>query len=143
MLWVLFGVVQAVRRQLAQRRAAREDSVLPQVSDAVADAVEQVARRQHARLAEGTPRNAVVACWVDLEQTVATAGLERRPSETSAELALRVLDETDADRDALRTLSRLYRAARYSEHPITEGDRAAAGAALEALHRSLRVKATL
>ncbi len=138
LLWILTAVVASVIRRVRQRRRVAEHGTLPEVDDAVADAVAEAVRRQESLVHEGTPSNAIVACWVDLEQSVAAAGVERRPSETSAELTLRVLDTLDVDRRSLRTLSALYREARYSPHQqLTERDRTAARDALRALRLSL------
>lgn len=139
LLWLVIAcVVSAIRRWRVRAHVAREGP-LPDVDDAVLDAVGRATQRQGALLKEGTPSNAVVACWVDLEQAVAAVGIQRRPSETSAELTIRVLDALDVDSRALRTLGRLYREARYSAHPLTERDRQSAVDALEALRRSLPV----
>lgn len=137
LLWATVSVtVAVVRRWRRRRRRTRQDD-LPEMDDAVLVAVDLVTRRQEQQLHEGAPSNAVVACWVDLEQSVAGAGVQRRPSETSAELTIRVLDALDVDRGSLRTLGALYREARYSAHPLTEHDRTAALDALRTLRRSL------
>lgn len=137
LLWLIVAIaVSTIRRWRLRLQIAREGP-LPEADDAVLDAVGRAARRQQTLLHEGVPSNAIVACWVDLEQAAAAAGIARRPSETSAELTIRVLDELDVDHRALRTLGRLYREARYSAHPLTERDRESAVAALDALRRSL------
>lgn len=136
-LWVLAAVVVSLIRRWQHRRHVQHAGQLPDVDDAVLDAVTEATQRQRQRLHEGTPSNAIIACWVDLEQAVAAAGVQRRPSETSAELTIRVLDALDIDRPSLRKLGALYREARYSQHPVSETDRAAALAALHTLQRSL------
>lgn len=137
LLWLIVAIaVAAIRRRRLRLRISREGP-LPEADDAVLDAVGRATRRQQRLLQDGAPSNAIVACWVDLEQAAGAAGVSRRPSETSAELTIRMLDEFDVDHRALRTLGRLYREARYSAHPITERDRQSARAALDALHRSL------
>ena len=88
-------------------------------------------------LAEGSPRNAIVACWHQFEEQAATAGVRRQTWETSSEFTLRVLDRLAADSAAVTTLAELYRAARHSTHEITEADRAEAQVALDVVHRSL------
>ena len=136
-LLLIVAMAVSLIRRWRQRRGVQRAGPLPDVDDAVLDAVSEVTTRQQQQLLEGVPSNAVVACWVDLEHAVAAAGIERRPSETSAELTIRVLDELDVDRRALRTLGALYREARFSAHPLTEEDRRSALKALAALHRSL------
>lgn len=136
-VWLVITIAMSLIRRWRERSRVHHQGELPEVDDAVLDAVSQATGRQQQQLHEGTPSNAVVACWVDLEQAVREVGVERRPSETSAELTIRVLDALDVDRRALRTLGSLYREARFSAHPLTEEDRRSAIDALNALHRSL------
>jgi hypothetical protein len=89
-------------------------------------------------VAGGTPRNAIVRCWLLLEESVARAGLPRQPFETSAEFTVRVLHRLDLDPRAIGGLAALYREARFSEHDLGEDARTAARDALELLHQDLR-----
>jgi Domain of unknown function (DUF4129) len=68
----------------------------------------------------------VIDCWVRLEKAAASAGVERLPSETSSELAARVLSDLHAPAPAVELLLSRYRTARYSHHPLGEDDRAVA-----------------
>lgn len=86
----------------------------------------------------GEPRNAVVACWVALEEGLARAGLAPAPSETSLDLTLRVLQRWEVDPQTLSDLAALYREARFSRHPITAAQRDEAVAALRDIHHTLR-----
>lgn len=138
LLWLIVASAMSLMRRWREHRRVRRAGPLPEVDDAVLDSVAQATGRQQQLILEGTPSNAIVACWVDLEHAVAAAGVERRPSETSAELTIRVLDALDIDRPALRDLGALYREARFSAHQLTEQERASARDALTALHRSLR-----
>lgn len=130
------------RRQLARERAAGppEFEVLaPEV--AVAQEMLADAGAQRDLLGDGTPRNAVVACWHRFEAQAAAAGLERRPWETSSEYTMRVLDLVDAYAPAVSRLGTLYREARFSEHELTEADRRDAVDALDTIHRTIGVGA--
>ena len=60
-------------------------------------------RRQRRRAAATTPSEAVLAAWADAGDSLAVAGLPRRPAETPAEYA-----------------SRVARAGRLPERPVTE-----------------------
>ncbi len=126
------------RRHAAERRAA--DDALPPLEPAavVAEALRADAAAQRDVLDRGSPRNAVVACWHRFEVSAAEAGVERRPWETSSEHVLRMLDLVDADSAAVARLAALYREARFSEHELTEADRAAAREALDVVHASIR-----
>jgi len=114
-----------------------EFDVLPQV-EAVAEALTQDADAQLAAMAEGSARNAIVRCWLRLEEVIAQAGFPRNPWETSAEFTVRILKRLDLDPRAIGALSRLYGEARFSEHELDESARTAARAALEQLHSDLR-----
>ncbi len=63
-----------------------------------------------------------------------------RPSETSAELTVRVLHHLDVDPRPVARLAALYREARFSEHELGEDARADARTALEQLRRDLDVR---
>jgi hypothetical protein len=54
---------------------------------------------------------------------------------------MRVLDLVDAHEPAVSRLGALYREARFSEHDLTEADRQAAVEALDAIHRTIGVRA--
>src|SRR5690606_13297247 len=92
-------------------------------------------------LSEGDPRNAVVACWVALEDAVHRSGLRPDRSETAAELTHRVLGRWDVDPEAITALSEAYREARFSRHPVSEEQRTVAVDALERIHLDLRRRA--
>lgn len=88
-------------------------------------------------LTEGEPRNAIVACWMQLEAETAWAGFPRLDHETSAEYVERVIAMASVDPRPITQLASLYREARFSEHPIDEAHRTTAIDALEQVERSL------
>jgi hypothetical protein len=141
---VVFGVRRAQPRWRERRdlRGWRPPTgeVAPDLvpDDAALVAVAADAQEQRAALLRGTPRNAVVECWMRLEAAVVSAGIDRDPSDTSTELTQRVLGRHAVDPGALRTLAALYREARFSDHELDEEDRAFAVAALDAVHAGLR-----
>jgi hypothetical protein len=91
-------------------------------------------------LAEGDARNAIVACWLQLERDVAAAGLPRTPAETSAEFTERVLARAVVDTAAVVDLADSYREARFSRHELSDTDRDRAVDALRRIHSSLRIR---
>jgi hypothetical protein len=103
----------------------------------MAEKIEQDAEARLAAVETGGPRDGIVACWLRLEETVATCGVPLRPAETSTELVTRVLRSLDVDPRAVATLARLYREARFSEHVLAEGSREQARAALHTLSLDL------
>lgn len=105
-----------------------------EVSEAVlADADEQMRA-----LEGGSPRNAIVACWVRVEQSAAHAGLARRPSETSTQFTMRMLHSQATGATAITRLASLYREARFSQHEMSEADRDQARASLAVVHDAFR-----
>ena len=92
-------------------------------TEALTEELLRGAAGRRARLEEGPPRNAVVACW---------------PAETATELARRLLDVLGADEDAVAVLAAAYHRARYSEVPVTAQDRSRALRALDHVHASVR-----
>jgi len=90
-----------------------------------------------ARIDSGTATDAVIACWVALEEAAASAGVARDASETPAEFTVRVLGIGGVSEPQLDRLGELYREARYSTHGSTEDARAEARAALLRLRDEL------
>ncbi len=91
------------------------------------------AEAQLALLHVGTPRNAIVACWMALRTATMDAGLPTVASETSEELVVRAMRSLGLDPASIRDLASLYREARFSEHVMKESDRDRAGRALRVL----------
>jgi hypothetical protein len=98
-----------------------------------------------AALVGGNPRNAIVACWMQLERGAAAAGLPRGAAETSAEYVELVITASSVDPAPIRELAALYREARFSRHELGDDHRARAFAALDdvegALRRGVEVRA--
>jgi hypothetical protein len=82
-------------------------------------------------------RQAVLGCWLRLEEAVARTGAARAAAETSAELARRVLVAYAVERPPLDRLHRLYQDARYSNAPVPPRAREDARAALAWLRRDI------
>ena len=118
-----------------ERREVAQEEELVALLEATSDEV------RYQALSEGDPRNAVVACWVALEDAVHRSGLTPDRSETAAELTQRVLGRWDVDQAAITTLSEAYREARFSRHPVSEEQRTLAVDALERIHLDLRRRA--
>ena len=89
------------------------------------------------RLAGGQPANAIVACWMAVEEAAARSGVPALASDTSAEFTLRLLDSLDVDSEALQQLSLLYRRARFGSDPIGEDQRELAATYLRRIRADL------
>ena len=143
--WVLGGialalllavvVVLAIRVIRRRRRAAPPESAREAPDRALL--TDRRAAHQARMLRKGSPREAIIATWLDLERLVAAAGVPRRPSETSSELVVRVLDDREVPAAALTDLAALFREARFSTHELTEALRERAAGDLDAVHAAL------
>ena len=83
----------------------------------LADAVEEGL----VTLEVGAVDDAVIACWVRLEEAAAAGGVDRLPWETATELTVRLFDHFDVPEPAVDRLLGLYRTARYSRSPPRRG----------------------
>lgn len=132
---LLAVVVLAIRVNRRRRRAAPPESARKAPDRALL--TDRRAARQARMVREGSPREAIIATWLDLERLVAAAGVPRRPSETSSELVVRVLDDREVPAAALTDLAALFREARFSTHELTEALRERAAGDLDAVHAAL------
>lgn len=145
-LFLALGVVllRMAREQFRPRRRTTDQEAVEFATlgepARLAEEIVADAARQDAALRDGDPRNAIVAAWQRFEVQGEAAGVGREPWETSSEYALRILDLVSADAGATHLLAGLYREARFSDHPITEGHRVEALNALAAIRRSLGVR---
>ncbi|NLF03587.1 MAG: DUF4129 domain-containing protein [Actinomycetales bacterium] len=91
-----------------------------------------------ARLAEHRePTDAIQAAWVAVEDAAGRSGVPREDSATPTEFTVAVLDRTEVDPAAIRTLLGLYHRARYSTHGATVADVELAGRCLTTLAEGL------
>jgi hypothetical protein len=91
------------------------------------------AEDQLAALHRGTPRNAIVACWLALNAATVRAGLPEVSSLTSQEYMVRAIGTLGLDPPAITELGKLYREARFSTHVMAESQRELAGRSLTLL----------
>lgn len=137
LLVVVGALVAFLRHLLAQQHEARTPPAVQEPEELIALLEASGEEVRYRALAEGDPRNAVVACWVALEEAVHRSGLAEDRSRTAAELTTSVLHRWQVDPAAIRSLSEAYREARFSRHEVTEAQRRAAVDALEAIHADL------
>jgi len=85
------------------------------------------------------PRQAIVACFAEMERALADVGgnVAPRESDTPAEVLSRGVAGASVPEEPAGVLLRLFREARFSEHPMGEDDRVAADRALSAILASL------
>lgn len=147
--WVAIAVVVVgagfllyvtVRAWLAGRenRVPEADDATDLDLEALAVAVAADTSDRLVALSAGTPAEGIIAAWSHLEATLHEAGVPLPRSRTSSEVSLDVLRRFSVDETTLRTLAGLYREARWSQHPLSEEDRARAAAAYRTLDAALR-----
>lgn len=129
-------VRERLAEESAEPRLAAGFDLLPDAAD-LADRIAADREEHRARLAEGTPRNGIVQCWVLFQEAATGHGLPPLPTETSTEYLTRLLHLLDVDPRPAARLAGLYHEARFSTHPLTEEHRVAAREALDALHADL------
>ena len=133
-------VVMFLARQAWRKRWRRGHPVPPVPFDVLPElavALANDAPTQLATLQEGTPRNAIVACWLRLEEVAAEAGVPPDPAETSTEFTTRVLGALAFDPAMINGFAKLYREARFSRHELGEPARRSAIAALRSLYSDI------
>jgi hypothetical protein len=123
------------RRSGVRERRGPKVTALPEVAERELAVDVEAAR---VALAGGSPRNAIVACWMQLERAAAAAGLPRNAAETSAEYVERVVAASSVDPAPIRELAALYREARFSDHELGDDHRTRALAALNRVEAALR-----
>ncbi|ANH37764.1 hypothetical protein I601_1325 [Nocardioides dokdonensis FR1436] len=109
------------------------DVLEPPSRAVIGEALARDAEERRRALAQGSPRNAIVACWQRFEDRAADLGVHPRASETSTEFARRVLELSGADAATVSALAEGFREARFSRHEIGEDARARAIALWEDL----------
>jgi hypothetical protein len=101
------------------------------------EALEAAAVHMRRALRTGSPRNAVVRCWLLLVDSLERHGVEPHPAQSATEFTRFALTQVSADRRAVEELTALFLEARFSEHEMHESDRERAVAALDRITTSL------
>jgi Domain of unknown function (DUF4129) len=86
---------------------------------------------------DSDPRAAIIGCYAAMERSLADAGSPPRLADTPAEVLGRATASGLVRSAWAGTLTGLFRRARYSSHPMTEADRAAAIGALAQVQADL------
>lgn len=132
------GMWPRLRRRGVREPSARQVTALPEVAERELAVDVESAR---VALAGGSPRNAIVACWMQLERDATAAGLPRDAAETSVEYVERVVAASSIDAAPIRELAALYREARFSRHELRDDHRTRALVALNRVEAALRSSA--
>ena len=122
-------------------RPPRRGQVVAPLPEVAPEELIEAADEFDTLIAQGSARNAIVACWVRLEAAVEQAGLVRDRAETPTEMTARVLRAYAVDARSIGALAALYREARFSTHDMDEAHRRQAQEALGEIRRQLRAAA--
>ena len=138
-LLVLFAVVAAGTAALTVYRRRRAVPPPPEPdlepdSEPLVAALAAGARVLHE---DPDPRTAIIGCYAAMERSLADAGSPPRMADTPAEVLSRATASGLVRSAPATTLTGLFRRARYSSHPMTEADRAAAIDALAQVRADL------
>lgn len=106
------------------------------------DALAEAAQQMRDALRSGTPRNAVVQCWLLLVAALERHGVRPDPSQSPTEFTREALSRLSTDRAAVAELTSLFLEARFSEHVIGEDARQRAEAALGRVTAALQAAPT-
>jgi hypothetical protein len=120
------------RRRPGQRPAPDEEADVT-----TAPLVAALAAGERALHEDSDPRAAIIGCYAAMERSLADAGSPPRLADTPAEVLGRATASGLVRSAWASTLTGLFRRARYSSHPVTEADRAAAIGALAEVQADL------
>lgn len=140
---LLAGVVIAavyLRRHFAGPSAPGTPATYA-VSDDEPEQLAEVVDSGRRALLEGTEaRTAVIGAYAAMEESLAASGTARRASDTPQDLLERAVSGGVPARAAAAELTALFREARYSTHPMDDGHRDRAAAALAEIAHDLRAR---
>lgn len=139
-LLVLFAALAIAAIALASYRRRRSNPrPLPdkETDPTAAPLVAALAAGAQALHEDADPRTAIIGCYAAMERSLADAGSPPRLADTPAEVLGRATASGLVRSAWAGTLTGLFRRARYSGHPMTEADRAAAIGALAQVQADL------
>jgi len=142
---VVRGLLGVRRLLLAPSRGGRLAPAFDEGEGTAEDATEPLRKRLARSLdvalpaldSEPEPREAVIACYVRMEQALRDVGTVRRPTETPTELLSRVLVEQSVPPADAGRLTELFQAARFGRTPVDEAMRADARRSLTVVRDAL------
>jgi len=133
--------LEQLRPGLSRRMFLRGRRSIPEIREATPDPRRRLlidVDAAETALSIGSPRNAIVGCWMLLELDAARAGFERHVAETATEYVSRVITNSSVDSVPIGELAALYQEARFSRHDLTDDHGMRARSALDGVVASLR-----
>ena len=142
---VLFIVVVLTAAAVTVYRRSRSAAPMfagPEPVPAPEPLAEALAAGAQASREDPDPRTAIIRCYAAMERSLAEVGSPAKAADTPAEVLARATAGGLVSSSCASTLTGLFRLARYSSHPMTEDDRAAAMEALAEVRADLGRKPT-
>ncbi len=133
---VLFSIWWSRRLQTAAGDRDDDGLMAADFEDA-ADLREAVASGRSVLRTVDDARAAIIACYAAMENSLAERGTTRAVADTPDELLARATSSGIVRGPAAGRLTALFYKARFSSHPLREGERAAAEQALDELAATL------
>lgn len=141
-LLVLVVVFAAVLlwRYLRVPQARQDGPGYEQVDDDAELLARAVESGRRALRDDGDARAAVIACYAAMEESLAASGIARRASDSPRDLLERAGAAGRLSGPSAAALTALFREARYSTHPMGDGHRDRAAAALTEIAAQLAAR---
>ncbi|HJQ03322.1 MAG TPA: DUF4129 domain-containing protein [Jatrophihabitans sp.] len=135
---LLVKLVPQIRRRIRPPEPLPDSGFAPSDSTRRSEQATSTVERALAGLRRGDSEQAIIACWLQLQDIVASAGYPPAASQTSSELVQRWQQVLPFSRAALSELAELYREARFSSHRMSVESLQRARSALRRLRDDLR-----
>jgi hypothetical protein len=131
-------LVPHLRAQLGPSKAALDSGSAPADGSRLDQQATSTLEQALAGLRRGDGEQAIIVCWLRLQDIVGSAGYPPAAWQTSSELVERWQQVLPFSRPALRELAELYREARFSSHRMSVDSVQRARSALHQLRADLR-----
>ena len=138
---LVIAIVAAVGVSIWWSTRLRRPAAPLVIEDATADELREAVAEGRAALARiDDARAAIIACYLAMERSLADRGTTRAAADTPDELLARAVAAGSVRGRAASRLTALFYEARFSTHPLGDGQRDAASAALDALAAELAAR---
>jgi hypothetical protein len=138
LVFLLVKVVPQIRRRSRRPKSTPPAVFAPDDGRQLGEQVSMTVEHALAGLRRGDREQAIIACWLRLQDIVESAGYPPAASQTSSELVARWQQGLPLSRPALTELAELYREARFSSHRMSAESLQRASSALGRLRADVQ-----
>jgi uncharacterized protein DUF4129 len=135
---LLIKLVPQMRARIRPPAPLSDSEFAPADGKRLGEQASSTVERALAGLRRGDSEQAIIACWLRLQDIVTSAGYPPAASQTSSELVQRWQQVLPFSQSALSELAELYREARFSSHRMSVESLQRARSALGRLRDDLR-----